>query len=427
VLAIGAYLLASILAWLPFYASFTAPVGQSGDNLPGVLRDIPLISTVLRTLAAVRGERTSAGEFLTVFGLTYVVALGLTATGFARGDASTGESASHEMAATLRLAWPALAAVIIVGVILPAPVLIMAGVPLILLAVQVASTHERGLREIVSALYGLGFVLVIGADFFYIQDTFADRMNTVFKVYYQAWTLFGIAAAGTGVVIWREFAGASWRKPALVAVGVAALAAGLAYPLIAYQDWIDFNQTTYRFEGWQTVDGLAYIDVSHSDELAAIAWVADNAGDDDVVLEAAGCPYGNSYRLDMRNSRVSAFTGVPTVIGWGGHEHQWRNGQREDEEIVPRQENVRAMFENPSSELFDTYGVTYLYVGSLEREGDPDCRVLEVPYAGVTDSSYPGDGWELAFRSGDVSIYRRLVPAEPAADASGRDGLAAVR
>ena len=208
ILAAGSYLLASILAWLPFYATFTAPVGQSNDRMPAFLRDIPLVSTVLNTLAGVRGERTSAGEFLTVFGLTYVAALVLTVSGFVRRQQSSETAPGDLLASMLRLAWPALAAVIIVGVILPAPVLILAGVPLILLFVQVLSSQERGLHEVAAALFGVGFVLVIGAEFFYIQDTFGDRMNTVFKVYFQAWTLFAIAAAATGVVVWREFAGA---------------------------------------------------------------------------------------------------------------------------------------------------------------------------------------------------------------------------
>lgn len=415
VLVLGTFLAASILAWLPFYVGFAAPVGQSGEHLPEVLRDVPLISTVLRTLAAVRGERTSAGEFLTVFGLPYVMALMFTLTGFARRGVPDEGIRAGEVAGTLRVLWPALAGVIIVGVFLPVPVLILAGVPLVLLAVQVAATRDYGLREIVAALFAFAFVLVIGAEFFFIRDTFADRMNTVFKVYYQAWTLFAIAAAGAGAVIWRELAGVPWRKPALATASLVALSAGLAYPLIAYQHWIAFNQSTYRFEGWQTLDGLAYIEIAHPDELAAIRWVADNAGTDDIVLEAAGCAYGNSYSQEVRNSRVSAFTGVPTVIGWGGHEHQWRNGQPEDEKIPIRQADVRTMFENPSGELLTEYGVTYLYVGTLEREGDRECRLLEVPYAGVTDPGYPGDGWELAFRTGDVSIFVRQEEMVPTA------------
>lgn len=409
ILAVGSFLLASVLAWVPFYAKFTAPVGHSNDRLPVIIRDIPLVSTVLSTLAAVRGERTSAGEFLTVFGLTFVAALVLTVTGFVRPDQATEESLGVDLTGAMRLAWPALAVVVVVGVILPAPVLILAGVPLTLLLVQVMTAPSRGLREITSALFVVGFALVIGAEFFYIQDTFASRMNTVFKVYYQAWTLFAIAAAGTGVVVWREFAAKSWRKPVLAAAATVAVAAGLAYPLIAYNAW------TNDYADWQTLDGLAYIADAHPGELAAIEWVADNVGDDDVVLEAAGCSYGNPYVSDVRNNRVSAFTGVPTVIGWGGHEGQWRNGQPERDEIAIRQGDVRAMFQDPTSELFDRYGVTYLYVGTLERDGDPGCRFLEQPYEAVSAPGYPGDGWEVAFQSDEVTIFRRLEPTTAAA------------
>ena len=82
------------------------------------------------------------------------------------------------------------------------------------------------------------------------------------------------------------------------------------------------------------------------------------------------------------------------------------------------------MFENPNSDLFDRYGVTYLYVGTLEREGSADCGLLRERYVGVTDAGYPGSGWDLAFQSGEVAVFRRLEPTAARSDVS---GLAAIR
>ncbi len=393
VTALGTLLIASIAAWTPFYLDFAAPVGSATADIPGFIRDFPLVSTLLGTLAAVRGERTSAGEFFTVFGVSYLAALWLIGTGLRSMDRLMG------------VVWPALAVVVVGGLIVPAPVLILCGIPLVLAVAQLWTRSEIGPRTIATALFALGFALVIGTEFFYIQDLFSDRMNTVFKVYYQAWTLLAIATAVSVVVFVQEFRSTAWMRPALTAAATVATLAGLAFPSVAYYQW------TNHFADWRGLDGLAYVGTRNPDELAAINWVDRHVDRDDVVLEAAGCSYGNIYTNDVRNNRVSAFTGVPTVIGWGGHERQWRNGQVEMDEIGPRQKDVRQMYGDPQSPLFDAYGVTYLYVGSLERLGDRECAVLEEPYAGVSNPGYPGVGWELAFASGDVAVYKRIVPA----------------
>jgi uncharacterized membrane protein len=38
-----------------------------------------------------------------------------------------------------------------------------------------------------------------------------------------------------------------------------------------------------------------------------------------VVAEAVGGAYSNY-------ARISIYTGLPTVLGWGNHEGQWRDG-----------------------------------------------------------------------------------------------------
>jgi uncharacterized membrane protein len=230
-------------------------------------------------------------------------------------------------------------------------------------------------------------------------------MNTIFKVYYQVWTLFAVATALTVVELWREVRLRSFSRPAVAAFTAFALLAGLVYPVVASYQWTD------HFLSWRTLDGMAYLGYSAPDELAAIEWLQANAATDDVVLEAAGCSYKTVEGVP--NNRASAFSGVPTVIGWGGHESQWRNGQPEQRQIGTRQGDVRSIYGELTPELLDRYGVTLLYVGRLERDGTPDCNVGE-PYPSVTSPSFPGPGWEEVFAQGQVAIYRRLdVAAGP--------------
>jgi uncharacterized membrane protein len=204
----------------------------------------------------------------------------------------------------------------------------------------------------------------------------------------------------TVAVIWRELAGRRHRQGALTAALVGALLLGLAYPIVATYQWAN------HFTDWRGLDGLAYGTESDSDDVAAIRWLAAHGAPGDVVLEAAGCSYRPFNRLPF--SRVSAFTGIPTVIGWDGHERQWRAGQPSALGDIPqRQADVATMYADPGSSLFADYGVTWLFVGAYEL-GDwrGECDVAG-PYANVDDPDYPGPGWQEAFRSGETRIYRR--------------------
>ena len=111
-------------------------------------------------------------------------------------------------------------------------------------------------------------------------------------------------------------------------------------------------------------------------------------------------------------------TGVPSVIGWNGHEGQWRGGQPDLlASIQPRAFDVASMYEDPNpitNPLFDQYDISLLVVGDLEKYGagmrDADSPVCAIagPFASVTIADYPGTGWELVY-DGETKIYRRTA------------------
>jgi len=80
------------------------------------------------------------------------------------------------------------------------------------------------------------------------------------------------------------------------------------------------------------------------------------------VLEAVG----NDYE---EFARVSTFSGLPTVLGWVGHELQWR-GQLD--EYNRRQQDVAAVYQRGDAvegmQILNRYRVRYVFVGSLERQ-----------------------------------------------------------
>lgn len=381
---------ASIVAWLPFFVTFAPLTGGRAAGLAADLDDLPIVGRLLALVGTVTWDHTSVGEFLTVFGVPYAIGL-----------LFLGSRLLHPRVwNTLPRPSAAVAGALVVGcavaILLPAPLLVVCGLPLLAAVILVARDPMPNPRTLATALIAAGLALVLLTEFFYVRDVFNSRFNTLFKVYYQAWTLFALATALACVALWREAWPRRIARPALwIVVGVALLA-GAVYPAVATYRW------TAEFGDWKGLDGAAYLGELDRGELEAIRWLRANATSDDVILEAASarCAYTGL-------SRVSSLTGVPTIIGWDNHERQWRSGQPDLlAEIAPRLEAVRTGYEEPSSEVLERYGVTLIIVGRLERERTGACSFHD-PYPSTNNPSFPGDGWELAFASGDVNIFRR--------------------
>lgn len=62
-------------------------------------------------------------------------------------------------------------------------------------------------------------------------------------------------------------------------------------------------------------------------------------------------------------------TGLPTLLGWAGHEGQWRGSY---DVQSARDPDIMTLYNTPDPQaavsLLEEYGVTYVYVGPLERE-----------------------------------------------------------
>ena len=239
----------------------------------------------------------------------------------------------------------------------------------------------------VLTMVSLGLLLILGPEFLRLDDLFHNRMNTIFKLYYQAWILLATASAfglyflssiglpGRGVL---RAAMAGWW----VVIGLL-LAGSLYYPVEAA-----FTKSG-QFQGEATLDGLAHVARSSPGEYAAIRWLQDYGEEGEGVLEAVGNSW-SSY------SRVSSSTGLPTVLGWPWHEHQWRGSRAPFE---GREEDVRAIYEtrdaSEAARLLDEYGIKYVVVGPRERDS--------YGTQGLPKFSELGDE---AFSQDDVTIYR---------------------
>jgi uncharacterized membrane protein len=216
--------------------------------------------------------------------------------------------------------------------------------------------------------------------------------------------LFSIGAAIAVLIIWKDARRPQVVRPVLTVLTTIAIALAAVYPVVAARAW------SFDFNDWRGVDGAAYVGDWSPGELAAINWLRENADDDDVLLEQVGCQYQPVYwppDYIPRLSRMSTFTGVPTIVGWGGTEGQWRAGQQEiRDSIGPREDDMQLMYTNPSDGLFDKYGVTYVVVGKYELEGLDTCDKA-IPYPNAAESTFPGPGWDEVFNQDGVKILHR--------------------
>jgi uncharacterized membrane protein len=248
-----------------------------------------------------------------------------------------------------------------------------------------------------------GVLLTLGPEFVYLRDNFGVRLNTTFKFYYQAWAMFGVAAVFGLDYLWASRRSAVSRGVAVAATVayVGMLAVALLFPIYA----VNSRAAEYRgpargVDGTPlerqpaTLDGLAWIARYNPSEYEAIMWLRQQAeaidGSPPVVLEAVGGQY-SGY------GRVSANTGLPTLLGWPGHEWQWRGSDHpEPGRREPIVEQIYTTLDlGQVSFLLDEFDVAYIYVGDLEREQYGEQGLAKF-----------GDALEVAFANERVTIYR---------------------
>ncbi len=218
---------------------------------------------------------------------------------------------------------------------------------------SISSSPHSSARLIVLALFVFGAALTLVPEFIFLQDLFGTRMNTVFKFYYQAWTLWSVASAFAVISLL-----ATPKLWARVMGGIILLlvAAGTLYPALAA-----FSKTN-NFSAQPTLDGAAYMQSYNPDDAKAIDWLNKNVSGDPVVLER---PDKGSYGYE---GRISAFTGLPTPLGWGGHQNQWRGNY---DEPAKREPLIASLYNttdvSEARNLLDQLNVSYVVVGGSER------------------------------------------------------------
>jgi YYY domain-containing protein len=243
-----------------------------------------------------------------------------------------------------------------------------------------------------AGIVSLALLIVAMAEVLFLRDTFGSRMNTVFKFYYHVWLLLALAAApAAALALLRTEPGGTATTARLVGriAVVAVVGLGLVYPLAA--TWTKSN----GFRGTPTLDGAAFLQRARPGDAAAVRWLAQRPNRP-VIMEAVGGDY-------QEFARISTFSGLPTVIGWVGHELQWRGFL---EEYVRRQQDIDAVYRRADRDegmrIMERYDVSYVIFGSLEQEryGRQEDRLASwlrpvFREQGTTVFAVPREGGEL--------------------------------
>lgn len=315
-------------------------------------------------------ERTPLGSLLVLFGWAIVLLAGLGlftrwCVGDRRGWMITGLGAAAGLALII-LGQPGLGVLVaLLAALLPWPGVIERFDPAAAMVVGVGA---------------FAAAMLLGIELVFLDDVFHSRMNTVFKFHENAWLLSGLAG-GAGLALVGHF---TLRARWIVATcAVLFMLAGLVYPLSAIA-----TRLNERPPGGPSLDGLAFLS---PDERAAVRWLSDQNGPTGraVILEGGTDEYSSA-------GRMATYSGASTMLGWAGHELQWR-GPLPD--LGTRAADMNAVYRDAPVEniraILDRYRIQFVVVGDLERKTYQDS--VNARFEGILP---------VAFRSGTTVIYR---------------------
>lgn len=234
-------------------------------------------------------------------------------------------------------------------------------------------------------------LLLIFPEFFYLKDIYPAhyRANTMFKLGYQAFMMLGLVSA---YIVFRIKYVRESNRISLFHILYNTLFV-MVFTLIAIYPYFSINSYYGALRTYVGLDGLNWFATQYPDDYKGVLWLRSNVQNQPVIAEANGDSY-TDY------ARVSANTGLPTIIGWPVHEWLWRGSYDEAGKRIPE---VATLYESKdpqdSKAVIKKYQVEYIFVGTLERE----------KYKNLNEEKLESSG-RVVFESGKTKIYKVSAP-----------------
>ena len=213
------------------------------------------------------------------------------------------------------------------------------------------------LFAVLMGLCAIGLVLI--PELVYVRDIYENgnaRANTMLKLTYQAYIMFGMTMI---YAIFRLLViGKNKILKVLAFIGLFLFVWTCGYFGNSVHSWFG---TVWKPSQYKGLNATAFLETDFPEDVNGIRWLKENISDAPVVLEANGDSY-SEYE------RVSAMTGLPTIMGWYVHEWLWRGDLADlNAKIEEIKEIYTSTDETRVKELLDEYNVSYIFVGSCER------------------------------------------------------------
>jgi uncharacterized membrane protein len=238
--------------------------------------------------------------------------------------------------------------------------------------------------------------LLIFPEFFYVKDIYPQhyRANTMFKLGYQAFIMLSLCS---GYIITRLFSFRQTIKfqfsPKFMLFALYFIILIFLTFLVLFYPYFSINTYFDRLKNYKGLGGLSYMMQNNLSDYQAIKWIESSISGQPVVLEAVGDSY-------TEYSRISANTGLPTILGWPVHEWLWRGGY---DEPGKRVEEVKKAYQTKNlketKNFLKKYNVSYVIFGKKEKE----------KYAEAKEEKWKQLG-TVVFSSGETRIYK-IMPA----------------
>ncbi len=255
-------------------------------------------------------------------------------------------------------------------------------------------------------MIGTALVLTIAVELVVLVGDIG-RMNTVFKLYLQAWMLLAVSAAAAFGWLINVFPFWRFRWRTIYQTGLYILLSGaFLFTLTASTDKVSDRMTP---TAPHTLDSMTYMKTSQhwdgntmelSEDYRAIRWMQNNIKGSPVIVEA-NC---TEYRWC---SRFTIYTGLPGIIGWNWHQRQQRGFISMD--VQQRVDEIGIFYTTPdidwTREFLRKYQIKYIIVGQMERNAYPLPADIGIAVGLLKFEQYEGKYWRAIYHDNNTTIY----------------------